>query len=104
MFSLLEAVLVRVSTAATIHYDQKQVVKQRVYSPYTSRLLFTPKEVSYSKRAGTWRQEPFRDAAYWLVPLACSDRFPEWLYQLAIPTAMEECSSISTSFPASAVT
>jgi hypothetical protein len=26
-----------------------------------------------------------------------SDRFPEWLYQLAIPPAMKECSSFSTS-------
>ena len=30
--------------------------------------------------------------------------FPEWLYQLAIPPAMEECFSFSTSLPASAVT
>uniref|UniRef100_A0A0V1KGS7 Uncharacterized protein n=1 Tax=Trichinella nativa TaxID=6335 RepID=A0A0V1KGS7_9BILA len=28
----------------------------------------------------------------------------EWLYQLAILPAMEECSSFSTSLPASAVT
>jgi hypothetical protein len=33
-----------------------------------------------------------------------TDRFPEWLYQLAIPPTMEECSSFSTSSPASAVT
>jgi hypothetical protein len=30
-------------------------------------------------------------------------RFPEWLYKLAIPPAMEECSSFSSSSPASAV-
>jgi hypothetical protein len=30
--------------------------------------------------------------------------FPEWLYQLAIPPTMEECSSFITSLPASAVT
>jgi hypothetical protein len=30
--------------------------------------------------------------------------FPKWLYQLAVPPAMEECSSFSTSSPASAVT
>jgi hypothetical protein len=29
---------------------------------------------------------------------------PEWLYKLAIPPTMEECSSFSTSSPASAVT
>jgi hypothetical protein len=31
------------------------------------------------------------------------DRFPEWLYQLAIPT-VDECSAFSTSSPSSAVT
>jgi hypothetical protein len=32
------------------------------------------------------------------------DLFPEWLYQLAIPPTMEECSSFSTDLQASAVT
>ena len=36
--------------------------------------------------------------------LGTADWFPEWLYQLAIPPTMEECSSFSTSSQASAVT
>ena len=37
---------------------------------------------------------------YWGTP----NWFPEWLYQLAIPPSMEECSFFSTSSPASSVT
>ena len=53
-------VLVRVSAAARKHHDQKkQVGEERVYSSYTSILLFINKgsQDRNSIRAGTWRQE-----------------------------------------------
>jgi hypothetical protein len=52
---------------------KKQVGEERVYSAYTSTLLFISKGSPdrNSHRAGTWRQElmqrPWRDAAYWLA-------------------------------------
>ena len=52
---------------------KKQVGEERVYSAYTSTLLFITKgsQDRNSHRAGTWRQElmqrPWRGAAYWLA-------------------------------------
>ena len=52
---------------------KKQVVEERVYSAYTSTLLFITKgsQDRNSHRAGTWRQElmqrPWRDVPYWLA-------------------------------------
>ena len=52
---------------------KKQVGEERVYSAYTSTLLFITKgsQDRNSHRAGTWRQElmqrPWRSAAYWLA-------------------------------------
>ena len=51
-----------------------QVREGRVYSAYTSTLLFTTRgsQDRNSHRAGTWRpelmQSPWRGAAYWLAP------------------------------------
>jgi hypothetical protein len=52
---------------------KKQVGEKRVYSPYTSILLFITKgsQDRNPHRAGTWRQElmqrPWRDVPYWLA-------------------------------------
>jgi hypothetical protein len=52
---------------------KKQVGEERVYSAYTSTLLFITKgsQDRNSHRAGTWRQElmqsPWKGAAYWLA-------------------------------------
>jgi hypothetical protein len=52
---------------------KKQVGEERVYSAYTSTLLFIIKgcQDRNSHRVGTWRQEliqrPWRDVAYWLA-------------------------------------
>ena len=52
---------------------KKQVGEERVYSAYTSTLLFITKGCQdyNSQRAGTWRQElmqrSWRGAAYWLA-------------------------------------
>jgi hypothetical protein len=52
---------------------KKQIREERVYSDYTSTLLFIIKgnQDKTSHRAGTWRQElrqrPWRDAAYWIA-------------------------------------
>jgi hypothetical protein len=52
---------------------KKQVVEERVYSAYTSTLLFITKGSQdwNSHRRGTWRQvlmqRPWRGAAYWLA-------------------------------------
>jgi hypothetical protein len=52
---------------------KKQVGEERVYSAYTSTLLFITKgsQGRNSHRAGTWRQElmqrPWRDVLYWLA-------------------------------------
>jgi hypothetical protein len=57
---------------------KKQVGEERVYSVYTSTLLFITKGSPdrNSHRAGTWRQElmqrPWRDVTYWLASLAFS--------------------------------
>ena len=54
-----KGVLVRVSVAAMKHYDQN-VGEKRVYSAYTSRLMFHITKGSQdrnSNRAGTWRQK-----------------------------------------------
>jgi hypothetical protein len=55
---------------------KKQGGEERVYSTYTSTLLFITKESQdwNSHRAGTWRQElmqrPWRDFTYWLAQSA----------------------------------
>jgi hypothetical protein len=52
---------------------KKQVGEGRVYSAYTSILLFITKgsQDRNSHRAGTWRQElmqrPWRDVTYWIA-------------------------------------
>jgi hypothetical protein len=52
---------------------KKKVREERVYSVYTSTLLFITKgsQNRNSHRAGTWRQElmqrPWRGADYWLA-------------------------------------
>jgi hypothetical protein len=52
---------------------KKQVEEARVYSAYTSTLLFITKgsQDRNSYRTGTWRQElmqrPWRDVTYWLA-------------------------------------
>jgi hypothetical protein len=52
---------------------KKQVVEERVYSAYTSTLLFITRGSQdwNSSRAGVWRQElmqrPWKGAAYWLA-------------------------------------
>jgi hypothetical protein len=52
---------------------KKQVGEERVYSAYTSTLLFITKgsQDRNSHRAGNWRQElkqrPWRGDAYWLA-------------------------------------
>jgi hypothetical protein len=66
-------VLVRVSIPAQNITTKKQVGEERVYSPYTSTLLFITKGSQNwnSHRVETRRQElmqkPWRDAAYWLA-------------------------------------
>jgi hypothetical protein len=58
--------------SCTKHHDQ-EVEKKRVYSAYTSTLLFITEESQdwNSHRIGTWRiemmQKPWRDAAYWIA-------------------------------------
>ena len=51
---------------------KKEVGEERVYSAYTSTLLFITKEVRNSHRAGTWRQELIQRLwmgdAFWLAP------------------------------------
>jgi hypothetical protein len=67
------AVLVRVCIPAQNTMSKKQVEEERVYSAYTSTLLFITKESQdrNSHRVGTWRQElmqrPWKGAAYWLA-------------------------------------
>ena len=52
---------------------KKEVEEERVYSAYTSTLLFITKgsQDRNSSRAGTWRQKliqrPWRGAAYWIA-------------------------------------
>jgi len=66
-------VLVRVSIPAQNIMTKKQIGEERVYSAYTSTLLFITKgsQDRNSHRAGTWRQEliqrPWKVAAYWLA-------------------------------------
>jgi hypothetical protein len=60
---------------------KKQVVEKKVYSAYTSTLLFITKgsHDRNSNRAGTWRQElmqrPWRVLLTGFLPLACSACF-----------------------------
>ena len=69
----LITVLVRVSILTQNIMTKKQVGKERVYSSYTSTLLFITKggQAWNSHRVGTWRQElmqrPWRVAAYWIA-------------------------------------
>jgi hypothetical protein len=49
---------------------KKQVGEERVYSAYTSILLFIPKEVRTGTQAGQEAgadAEPWRDVLYWLA-------------------------------------
>jgi hypothetical protein len=68
-----DLVLDRVSIPAQNIRTKRQVGEERVYSAYTSTLLFITKEGQdrNSHRAGTWRQElmqkPWREAAYWIA-------------------------------------
>jgi hypothetical protein len=52
---------------------KNQVGEERVYSAYTSILLFLTKEVRTGTQAG-WKQElmqrPWRDVLYWLAQSA----------------------------------
>jgi hypothetical protein len=74
-------VLVRVSIAAQNIMPKKQVGEERVYSAYTSMLLFITKGSQdwNSHRVGTWRQElmqrPWRVLLTGLLPLTCSTYF-----------------------------
>jgi hypothetical protein len=58
-----------------------KVPEERVYSAYTSTLLFIIEESQHrnSNRAGTWRQElmqrPWRGAAYWVASLGMLSLF-----------------------------
>jgi hypothetical protein len=67
-FQLKDIVLVRVSIPAQNSMTKKQFGEERVYSAYTSTLLFTK---GSQDRVGTWRQElmqrPWRDVTYWLA-------------------------------------
>jgi hypothetical protein len=68
----MKLVIDRVSSSAMKHHDQKQVGKERVYSVYTSTLLFIIEgnQGKNLNRAGTWKQElmqrPWRSSAFWL--------------------------------------
>jgi hypothetical protein len=51
------------------HHDQDAVGEERVYSPYTSIMLFITKEVRTGTPAGQKAgadAEPWRDVLYWL--------------------------------------
>ena len=53
---------------------KKQVGEERVYSAYSSILLFITKEIRTGIQAGQEaeaEQRPWRDVLYWLVSLAC---------------------------------
>ena len=69
----MESVLVRVSIPAQSITTKKPVGEERVYSAYTSTLLFITKgsQDRNSLRVRTWRQElmqrPWRDVTYWLA-------------------------------------
>jgi hypothetical protein len=74
-------VLVRVCIPAQNIMTKKQIWEERVYSAYTSTLLFITKgrQDWNSSRAGTWRQElmqwPWKVLFTGLLPLACSACF-----------------------------
>jgi hypothetical protein len=67
------SVLVWVCIPAQNIMTKKQVEKERIYSAYTSTLLFITKgsQDRNSHRAGAWRKElmkrPWRGAAYWIA-------------------------------------
>jgi hypothetical protein len=67
------SILVKVYIPAQNIMTKKQVGEERVYSAYTSMLLFITKgsQDRNSHRAGTWRQKlvqkPWKGAAYWLA-------------------------------------
>jgi hypothetical protein len=62
LFMWCWGVLVRVSIPAQNIMTKKQVGEERVYTAYTSALLFITKGSQdwNSHRAGTWRQEPIQ--------------------------------------------
>jgi hypothetical protein len=78
MRKALIGVLVRVYIPAQNTITKKQVGEARIYSSYTSTLLFLTKgsQDMNLHRAGTWRQDlvqrSWKDTAYWLASLACS--------------------------------
>ena len=67
------SILVKVYIPAQNIMTKKQVGEERVYSAYTSMLLFITKgsQDRNSHRAGTWRQElmqrSWKGAAYWFA-------------------------------------
>jgi hypothetical protein len=69
----MSIVFIRVCIPAQNIMTKKQVGKERVYSAYTSVLLFITKgsQNRNSHKAATWRQElvqrPWKDASYWLA-------------------------------------
>jgi hypothetical protein len=76
--SVLQGVLVRVCIPAQHIMTKKQILEERVFSVYTSTLLFITKgsQDRNSNRAGTWRQELMQK------PYCLLDCF-SWLAQLS---------------------
>jgi hypothetical protein len=66
--SLSETVSVRVSIPAQ-NMTKEQVGEERVYSAYTSTLLFITKGSQDKNTQGrkVWMQRPWRDVSYWLA-------------------------------------
>lgn len=67
----MQDVFVGVSIVVMTYYDQKYLGEERVYLAYISTSLFFTEgsQDRVSSRAGTWRQRPWRRAAYWLAPM-----------------------------------
>ena len=72
-YLLRQGVLVKISTVAMKHHAREASWGGKVYSAYTSTLLFITKESQdrNSHRVGTWKQDlmqrPWMGAAYWLA-------------------------------------
>ena len=67
-------------------------------------LLCVGASSGYMPRSGIYPEELGPQVVLCSIYWGTSNWFPEWLYQLAIPPSMEECSFFSTSSPASSVT